>query len=275
MAELIGDEGEVAASSATTRPAAPASTARRLRQPASRSTYPKDPDRAPCSTAAATRLEVDRDRQVDHLQANPNLKGTLRRQRGLRHRHRQRGVEEMKRSSKVVDHRRPALSHIAKPRRFGRDEPRSGLFGRLCHPRYRQPGSSGHGLTFTIGRGNEICCMAIKAMRHLVVGAELAGFVSRDPGALLAASDRRQPAALDRPRQGRDPPRHRRGRQRHLGSAGPSRRQAGLAARRRHVARRDRRYRRLPLPHRRAHARRSARHPAKRRKPARPSASPC
>lgn len=31
----------------------------------------------------------------------------------------------------------------------------------------------GHGLTFTIGRGNDICCMAIKAMRHLVVGTDL------------------------------------------------------------------------------------------------------
>lgn len=28
----------------------------------------------------------------------------------------------------------------------------------------------GHGLTFTIGRGNEICCAAIEAMRHLIVG---------------------------------------------------------------------------------------------------------
>lgn len=32
---------------------------------------------------------------------------------------------------------------------------------------------SGHGLTFTIGRGNEICCAAIEAMRHLVVGLDL------------------------------------------------------------------------------------------------------
>ena len=31
----------------------------------------------------------------------------------------------------------------------------------------------GHGLTFTIGRGNDICCMAILAIRHLVVGADL------------------------------------------------------------------------------------------------------
>lgn len=28
----------------------------------------------------------------------------------------------------------------------------------------------GHGLTFTIGRGNDICCKAIEAMRHLVIG---------------------------------------------------------------------------------------------------------
>ena len=34
-------------------------------------------------------------------------------------------------------------------------------------------GLEGHGLTFTIGRGNEICVAAIHAMRHLVVGAAL------------------------------------------------------------------------------------------------------
>lgn len=43
-------------------------------------------------------------------------------------------------------------------------------------------GPSGHGLTFTIGRGNDICCMAIEAMRHLVVGQDLETF-SRNPGA--------------------------------------------------------------------------------------------
>ncbi|NSX91949.1 L-fuconate dehydratase [Agrobacterium tumefaciens] len=37
-----------------------------------------------------------------------------------------------------------------------------------------EPGLKGHGLTFTIGRGNDICCMAIEAMRHLVVGTDLA-----------------------------------------------------------------------------------------------------
>ncbi|MDU9005619.1 L-fuconate dehydratase [Sedimentitalea todarodis] len=31
----------------------------------------------------------------------------------------------------------------------------------------------GHGLTFTIGRGNEICITAIKAMRHLLIGLEM------------------------------------------------------------------------------------------------------
>jgi L-fuconate dehydratase len=40
---------------------------------------------------------------------------------------------------------------------------------------------AGHGLTFTIGRGNDICCMAIQAMRHLVVGQELETF-ARAPG---------------------------------------------------------------------------------------------
>ena len=39
----------------------------------------------------------------------------------------------------------------------------------------------GHGLTFTIGRGNEICCAAIEAMRHLVTGLDL-DWISEDPG---------------------------------------------------------------------------------------------
>ena len=44
-----------------------------------------------------------------------------------------------------------------------------------------QPGLEGHGLTFTIGRGNEVCVAAIEAMRHLVVGLELA-WITADPG---------------------------------------------------------------------------------------------
>ncbi|PWK76107.1 L-fuconate dehydratase [Aminobacter sp. AP02] len=44
------------------------------------------------------------------------------------------------------------------------------------------PGVEGHGLTFTIGRGNEICCAAIEAMRHLVVGLDMDN-VAADMGA--------------------------------------------------------------------------------------------
>ena len=44
-----------------------------------------------------------------------------------------------------------------------------------------QPGLEGHGLTFTIGRGNEVCCAAIEAMRHLVVGRELE-WITEDMG---------------------------------------------------------------------------------------------
>jgi L-fuconate dehydratase len=47
----------------------------------------------------------------------------------------------------------------------------------------------GHGLTFTIGRGNEICCAAIRALAPLVVGltleeiqADMAGFYRRIVG---------------------------------------------------------------------------------------------
>ncbi|HET6283451.1 MAG TPA: enolase C-terminal domain-like protein, partial [Polyangia bacterium] len=46
-----------------------------------------------------------------------------------------------------------------------------------------QPALEGHGMTFTIGRGNELCVAAEQALRHLVVGktlesitADMAGF---------------------------------------------------------------------------------------------------
>ncbi|MCI5074915.1 L-fuconate dehydratase [Oricola sp.] len=42
-------------------------------------------------------------------------------------------------------------------------------------------GLEGHGLTFTIGRGNEICVAAIEAMRHLVVGLDL-DWIAEKPG---------------------------------------------------------------------------------------------
>ena len=39
-------------------------------------------------------------------------------------------------------------------------------------------GLEGHGLTFTIGRGNEVCAAAIDAFRHLVVGQRLEGITA-------------------------------------------------------------------------------------------------
>ena len=44
-----------------------------------------------------------------------------------------------------------------------------------------QPGMEGHGLTFTIGRGNEICCAAIRALEPLVLGLDMA-WVAEDMG---------------------------------------------------------------------------------------------
>jgi L-fuconate dehydratase len=43
------------------------------------------------------------------------------------------------------------------------------------------PGLEGHGLAFTIGRGNDIVCAAIHAMQHLVVGLDLA-WIAEDMG---------------------------------------------------------------------------------------------
>ena len=42
---------------------------------------------------------------------------------------------------------------------------------------------TGHGSTFTIGRGNDVVCAAIKAHEHLVVGLTLAEFIA-SPGAI-------------------------------------------------------------------------------------------
>ena len=44
-----------------------------------------------------------------------------------------------------------------------------------------QPGLDGHGMTFTIGRGNEICVAAIRALAPRVVGLELE-WIKEDPG---------------------------------------------------------------------------------------------
>lgn len=44
-----------------------------------------------------------------------------------------------------------------------------------------KPGLTGHGLTFTIGRGNEVCVAAIQALEPLVVGLDLA-WITEDMG---------------------------------------------------------------------------------------------
>ncbi|GAA3585397.1 L-fuconate dehydratase [Snuella lapsa] len=44
------------------------------------------------------------------------------------------------------------------------------------------PEFEGHGLTFTIGRGNELCVAAIKALSHLVVGKSLESFTQNMGG---------------------------------------------------------------------------------------------
>src|SRR3954447_22188336 len=43
-------------------------------------------------------------------------------------------------------------------------------------------GTEGHGFTFTIGRGNEICAEAIHAFRHLVVGRSLEEIIADSAG---------------------------------------------------------------------------------------------
>src|SRR5579859_5128057 len=45
-----------------------------------------------------------------------------------------------------------------------------------------EAGLEGHGLTFTIGRGNELCVAAIRALAPLVIGKTLASFTA-DMGA--------------------------------------------------------------------------------------------
>jgi L-fuconate dehydratase len=47
--------------------------------------------------------------------------------------------------------------------------------------RTESPGLEGHGLTFTIGRGNEVCCAAIRALEPLVVGLNL-DWIAEDMG---------------------------------------------------------------------------------------------
>ena len=71
------------------------------------------------------------------------------------------------RSSTFASRRRRA-------RRLRRDEPRPRLLGRVRRPAHRSPdGLEGHGLTFTIGRGNELCVAGVHALAPLVIGVTL------------------------------------------------------------------------------------------------------
>ena len=48
-----------------------------------------------------------------------------------------------------------------------------------------QDGLEGHGLTFTCGRGNEVCVAAIQALKHHVVGKSLDSITPRRSLGLL------------------------------------------------------------------------------------------
>ena len=135
-------------------------------------------------------------------------------------------------------------------------------------------GPEGHGLTFTIGRGTEVVVAGVRALRPLVVGRSTDELFA-DMGAFWRDARRRQPAALDRPREGRHPPRHGGRRQRGLGPLREGGGEAALEAARRHDARGTRRADRLSLHHRRppagAGARTARARLPPRARPARPS----
>jgi L-fuconate dehydratase len=79
---------------------------------------------------------------------------------------------------RVVDVRFPTSQHLDGSDAMNPDPDYSAAYVIL---ETDQPGLEGHGLTFTIGRGNEICCAAIEAMRHLVVGLDMS-WVTEDMG---------------------------------------------------------------------------------------------
>jgi L-fuconate dehydratase len=70
----------------------------------------------------------------------------------------------------VIDIRFPTSEHLDGSDAMNRDPDYSAAYV-ILHT--NRDGLSGHGLTFTIGRGNEICVAAIRALRHLIVGRDL------------------------------------------------------------------------------------------------------
>ena len=81
-------------------------------------------------------------------------------------------------SLRVVDVRFPTSQHLDGSDAMNPDPDYSAAYVILGSD---APGKEGHGLTFTIGRGNEICCAAIKALEPLVVGLDMA-WVAEDMG---------------------------------------------------------------------------------------------
>jgi L-fuconate dehydratase len=81
-------------------------------------------------------------------------------------------------SLRVVDVRFPTSKHLDGSDAMNPDPDYSAAYVILGTD---APGQEGHGLTFTIGRGNEICCAAIEALRPLVVGLDMA-WVAEDMG---------------------------------------------------------------------------------------------
>lgn len=76
---------------------------------------------------------------------------------------------------RTVDVRFPTSQHLDGSDAMNPDPDYSAAYVILETDR---PGLEGHGLTFTIGRGNDICCRAIEAMSHLVVDLELEGIAA-------------------------------------------------------------------------------------------------
>ena len=100
-------------------------------------------------------------------------------------------------------------------------------------------GLEGHGLTFTIGRGTEVVRRRDRTRSRRSSSAARSRRSPPTCAAFWREPHLRQPAALARPGEGRDPPRDGRGRQRGLGSVGEARGQAALEAARRPDARRS------------------------------------
>jgi L-fuconate dehydratase len=78
---------------------------------------------------------------------------------------------------RALDMRFPTSNHLD-----GSDamNPAPDYSAAYCILETENPGLEGHGLTFTIGRGNELCCAAIRALAPLVEGLDL-DWIREDP----------------------------------------------------------------------------------------------